>query len=112
MTDVTVRCTGSRVDGWTCTVSVRDGGRDLTTHEVRVAPDDLDRFAPDAADPVELVERSFAFLLEREPPGMILARFELDVIGRYFPEYEGEIRSRMRRPAYGAAAPDDGAGPS
>jgi hypothetical protein len=98
MTDVGVRCTGSRAEGWTCTVTVRDGGRDLTTHEVRVAPDDLERLAPDAADPVELVERSFRFLLEREPPESILRTFDLAVIGRYFPAYEREIRRPMREP--------------
>jgi hypothetical protein len=40
----------------------------------------------------ELVRCSFAFLLERESKESILATFALPVIGRYFPEYEGEIR--------------------
>jgi hypothetical protein len=39
-----------------------------------------------------LVERSFAFLLEREPPGSILRSFDLLEIARYFPEYEATIR--------------------
>ena len=37
----------------------------------------------------EIIERSFAFLLERESNVSILRSFELPVIQRYFPEYEG-----------------------
>ena len=36
----------------------------------------------------EIIERSFAFLLERESNSSILSSFELPVIQRYFPEYE------------------------
>lgn len=44
----------------------------------------------------DLVRESFAFLLEREPPTSILPRFSLDVIGRYFPEYQSEMRRRSQ----------------
>ena len=37
---------------------------------------------------LEVIERSFTFLLEREPNVAILRSFELPVIQRYFPEYE------------------------
>ncbi|MEW6680805.1 MAG: hypothetical protein AB1297_07320, partial [bacterium] len=40
----------------------------------------------------ELIERSFEFLLKREPKESILSRFNLKVINRYFPEYEEDIR--------------------
>lgn len=43
----------------------------------------------------ELLRRSFEFLLEREPKGSILSSFDLPVIGRYFPEYESEIKRRL-----------------
>ena len=36
----------------------------------------------------EIIERSFAFLLQRESNVSILSSFELPVIQRYFPEYE------------------------
>jgi hypothetical protein len=42
-----------------------------------------------------LIERSFEFLLERESPQSILARFTLDQIGRYFPVYRDEIARRL-----------------
>ncbi len=77
--------------GWTCRVTVGGPGAP-TTHEVSVPDADLERLAPGAADPVDLVERSFAFLLAREPKTSILRRFELPVIGHYFPAYEREIR--------------------
>ncbi|MCJ7709967.1 MAG: hypothetical protein MUQ32_03970 [Chloroflexi bacterium] len=57
-----------------------------------VAAADLARLAPGATTPVDLVRRSFAFLLAREPKESILRRFDLLLIGRYFPEFEREIR--------------------
>jgi hypothetical protein len=97
MAAIDVRCDGSRTDGWTCVVTLHEGQRDVSTHRVRVSAAELDRLAPGSADPVALVATSFAFLLEREQPQQILGSFELPVIGRYFPEYEGEIRRRMGR---------------
>jgi len=77
--------------GWVCEVTVRDPGSE-TRHAVSVARTDLARYAPDADGPADLVRRSFEFLLAREPKESILRSFELPVIGRYFPEYEREIR--------------------
>jgi hypothetical protein len=85
---VTCRRAGA---GWICDVTV-GGSPAPTTHAVAVSDDDLAYLAPDASDPGDLVRRSFAFLLAREPGTSILARFDLPVIGRYFPEYEREIR--------------------
>lgn len=77
--------------GWTCRVTVA-GPRAATTHVVSVSAADLARLAPGTADPEDLVRRSFAFLLAREPKESILGRFDLMVIARYFPEYERTIR--------------------
>jgi len=95
MISVTVRCNGRREDGWTCSVGLREHGIDVSTHRVRVSAVDLDRLAPGADDPTALVEASFDFLLEREPPASILRSLELTEIGRYFPEYEATIRGRI-----------------
>ena len=38
----------------------------------------------------EIIARSFAFLLEREPNSSILRSFDLPIIQRYFGEYEGK----------------------
>ena len=64
--------------------------RGSTSHEVTVWPSDIERYAPGAL-PEDLLEASFAFLLDREPKEAILKRFELPVIERYFPEYRTQI---------------------
>ena len=73
-------------------VEVESGGR-RSSYRVTVPPALSERLGD--PDPATLVRESFAFLLEREPPSSILARFSLDVIGRYFPDYEREIRTRL-----------------
>jgi hypothetical protein len=40
----------------------------------------------------ELIKKSFEFLLEREPKESILSRFNLKLINRYFPEFEGKVK--------------------
>jgi hypothetical protein len=90
MSNVTVEC--APVDGgWLARVTVSDHGSDRE-FEVAVSEAELARFDPAAADPSLLVRRSFEFLLAREPKESILRSFGLSVIGRYFPEYEREIR--------------------
>jgi hypothetical protein len=69
-------------------------GRSKTTHEVTVTPEDVTRYAPDTT-PEQLLEASFLFLLDREPPSSILSRFALPVIERYFPEYPRVIRQMI-----------------
>lgn len=76
-------------------VEIRDGGS-ATTHRVSVSEAERERFGEEA-EAVELVEESFRFLLEREPAGAILSRFELSAIERYFPEYPDRIRARLER---------------
>ncbi|MEA2518389.1 MAG: hypothetical protein QOF49_469 [Chloroflexota bacterium] len=93
---VDVQCTGNARAGWTCFAVIREGDGRVSEFEVRVTEDHLERLAPGAVDPTDLVERSFAFLLGREPPGSILRAFDLLEIARYFPEYEGTIRPTHR----------------
>lgn len=75
-------------------VDVRQGSAS-TSHQVSVPAGMLDDLGLAGTDETTLVQESFAFLLEREPASSILGRFELTVIGRYFPEYEREIRRRL-----------------
>lgn len=89
---IDVRC-DPFAGGWRCRVTVGDDPA-ATRHEVAITREDFTQLAPDAE--VEgLVEASFRFLLEREPREAILRRFDLPVIGRYFPEYEAEIGRRL-----------------
>lgn len=70
-------------------------GQSSTSHRVTLKSTDYQRLAAGAIEPGEVVRRSFEFLLENEPKESILARFDLTVIGRYFPNFEREIRRRV-----------------
>jgi len=91
MREISVSCEPA-TDGWSCRVSIQDGRGTPSEHLVGVNAADLERLAPGDATPDDLVRRSVAFLLAREPKESILDRFDLPLIGRYFPEYERTIR--------------------
>ncbi|OLD25551.1 MAG: hypothetical protein AUG06_10905 [Actinobacteria bacterium 13_1_20CM_2_65_11] len=82
-------------DHWLTEVTVQHAGQH-SQHAVTVRRADLERWAGgiESRDVEDLVERSFDFLLEREPPSSILATFELSVIQRYFPDYDRMFRRR------------------
>ncbi len=82
-----------RIDDETFRVTVR--GDVTTQHEVSASPSYCEKLTGGRASPEILIERSFEFLLERESNRSILSRFDLPVIGRYFPEYERTIRQRF-----------------
>ena len=71
-------------------VTVSDHG--TTTHIVSLTSDYYNKLTGGKVTPEGLIEKSFEFLLEREPNTSILRSFDLPVIGRYFPEYEGKIK--------------------
>ncbi len=70
-------------------------GASATEHRVTVPAGMVDDLGLSGTDESVLVQESFAFLLEREPASSIMGQFELTVIGRYFPEYDGEILRRL-----------------
>ncbi|MFP4373701.1 MAG: hypothetical protein ACLFPO_05175 [Spirochaetaceae bacterium] len=73
-------------------VTVREGGSE-TTHTVELDDSYYGKISDGSLSKVDLIRRSFEFLLAREPKESILGRFHLSVIARYFPEYEAEIGS-------------------
>jgi len=79
-------------DEWVVSVQ----GAVMTHHRVRVTKADLDRLS-EGRSPEVLLEESFRCLLERESNTSILGSFALPLIGHYFPEYEREIRTRLRQ---------------
>jgi hypothetical protein len=66
--------------------------RGETHHEVTLTRKDYARLARPGETAEAFVERCFGFLLARESKESILSRFDVAVIGRYFPEFEGAIR--------------------
>jgi hypothetical protein len=73
--------------------TVRAGGRAFDVTAESTETESLG--APDTAT---LVRASFEFLLEREPVGSILSRFDLAEIAGYFPEWRAQMRSRFIEP--------------
>jgi hypothetical protein len=66
-------------------------GNTTTMHEVTIQADYALKLTAGKISTMELVKKSFEFLLERESNTSILRSFDLSVIARYFPEYEREI---------------------
>ena len=85
--------TVKKIDDQTFDVIVE--GRTRTTHRVTVTPQVYQKLTGGEVPIETLVEKSFEFLLQREPNTSILRSFDLPVIGRYFPEYEQTIRGML-----------------
>jgi hypothetical protein len=75
-------------------VTVEEGGSQ-TRHTVTVEPAYARKLTGNHASTEDLLRRSFEFLLEHEPKESILRQFHLREIGRYFPDYETEIRDHF-----------------
>ena len=82
-----------KIDGTTFQVTVT--ARVKTDHTVTVDPSYHEKITAGRVSVEALVEKSFEFLLEREPNTSILKEFDLPTINRYFPEYEGTIRKML-----------------
>ena len=78
-------------------VVVREG-RGESRHRVTMTLAMCERLAGSQHTAEACIEAAFRFLLDREPKESILARFDLSVIRRYFPDFEREL------PRYLAAA--------
>jgi hypothetical protein len=91
---ISVLLRASDPDAHTLDVSVKED-RGETSHTVTLARPLLARLASNES-PEAFVRRCFLFLLEREPKESILRRFDVSVIGRYFPEFEGSITGTER----------------
>lgn len=70
-------------------------GKSETAHTVTLKPADYERIAGGKIEAPELVRMAFQFLLENEPKESILGRFDLPLIGRYFPNFEPEMKRRI-----------------
>jgi len=78
------------------TFKVTATGRTTTTHTVTVTPEYARKLTGGRVPVETLVEKSFEFLLEREPNTSILRTFDLPTIQHYFPEYENTIRTMIK----------------
>jgi hypothetical protein len=93
---IEVKQTGAG-DPMTFDVRIREGGGE-TRHAVTLSRGDAERLCAGAA-PADCVAAAVRFLLDREPKEAILARFDLTVIGRYFPGFEAALPDYLSRGA-------------
>ena len=68
----------------------------VTKHEVTLSDTYYHELTSGKISKEALLKISFEFLLKHESNTMIMSRFDLPVINRYFPEYENEIRRGLR----------------
>ena len=66
-----------------------------TEHRVSISESYYRQLTNGKVSHEELLRKSFEFLLRRESNTSILTSFELPLIGRYFPDYERIIKSRL-----------------
>lgn len=66
-----------------------------SAQRVTLSQSNYRRLSAGKIEPAELIKRSFEFLLAREPKESILPEFDLPLIGRYFPEYERELKRNI-----------------
>ena len=69
------------------TFSVTVTGGSSTTHTVTISDQIHSKLTGGEISKETLLEKSFEFLLQREPNTSILAKFKLEVISQYFPDY-------------------------
>ena len=73
----------------TFSVTVTDSS--TTTHTVAISEQIHLQLTGGEISKETLFEKSFEFLLQREPNTSILAKFKLEVISQYFPDYAKQV---------------------
>ena len=66
--------------------------KSTTIHLVTLSEEVYKKISGSKISKLELVKKSFEFLLERESNNSILKKFNLEIIENYFPEYQNLIK--------------------
>ena len=80
---MTISITSKDKDTFSVTVTENS----TTTHTVTITDQIHSKLTGGKISKEILLERSFEFLLQREPNTSILANFKLEIISQYFPDY-------------------------
>tara|TARA_Y100000768_G_C23976999_1_gene683588 strand:- start:157 stop:432 length:276 start_codon:yes stop_codon:yes gene_type:complete len=67
-----------------------------TEHNVSLESSYYKKLTLEKISKKKLIELSFEFLLARESNSSILSKFDLSLIGNYFPEFENEIIIKIK----------------
>ena len=94
MAQINIQNTATNPYGWTFTVSIQEDNG-ATKHSVTVAKDYYEKLTGGKITPEELVKFSFDFLLAHEPKESIMSQFGLQLIQKYFADYENSIKFKL-----------------
>ena len=93
MSNILVQSTAKN-DGWNFNVVVKENGSQ-TSHKVSMSKLTYEKLTAGKVSPDLCVEKSFKFLLEREPKESILGSFDITIISKYFPEFEDTLKAEV-----------------
>lgn len=79
--------------GWHFSITITDE-KGSGFYSVTMDKDFVTRIGA-SLQPEKIVEKSFEFLLEREPKENILAEFDITVISHYYPEFIPELEKKL-----------------
>lgn len=77
---------------WMFAIGLREADENLGDYLVSMSENEYLSYGR-GAEPADVIRATFRFLLEREEPEMILDRFSLDDILKYYPEYPDEVEN-------------------
>ena len=83
----------SKIDKETFEVTLTKNS--ITTHRVKLSSKVYKKLSGSKISKIELIKKSFEFLLERESNESILREFNLEIIETYFPEYPILIKKQF-----------------
>jgi hypothetical protein len=78
-------------NGWEFNITIE--GQSSETNHIVTMSEGFYNSLNTQISPTEVVEKSFNFLLQREPKEQILSEFNITLISKYFPEYNEFIRN-------------------
>ena len=84
----------NKIDDDTFSVSISSVQN--TQHTVKLTDKQVELYKLGNVNKEEVVEFAFGFLLEREPNTSILPTFPIELIGNYFPEFEGKLQQYLK----------------
>jgi hypothetical protein len=77
-------------------VTESDGSGSQSRHKVSMDKEYYEKLSNGIIGPEDFVKKSFEFLSKREDKDSILKKFNIKQIREHFPEYEAEIKKKIR----------------
>ena len=94
MANLEIQSATEENNSWSYQVKL-DEGRSSHQYQVTLSRTDYEQWSQGQAEPEQVIQAAFDFLLEREPASAILSGFDCSVIRRYFPEVDRELPKKL-----------------